>query len=147
MLDVELAALLLGFHLILEMLSVNDAKLFSDSQAALSCVARGSGNATEMLLKVTRRALKKARFRAGGTKIRLQWCPEHRGLAGSELADREAKAAASGRNYPANLVPRFLLEYAPLLNPFTLKRELEDNNRSLAVTYWDNATTGQKYRI
>ncbi|KAF8596994.1 hypothetical protein BDV93DRAFT_570004, partial [Ceratobasidium sp. AG-I] len=37
-----------------------------------------------------------------------RWCPGHGGVRGNQLADREAKAAASGKQYPAELVPKYL---------------------------------------
>lgn len=93
------------------------------------------------------RALNKARRRARGTEIRLQWSPGHRGLAGNEMVDLEAKAAASGREYPPSLVPCCLADYAPPLNTATLKRQLRNKNRSLAVSYWNGTTPGLKYRM
>lgn len=145
-LDAEVAGILVAAHLILDSPVVDDATIFTDSQSAISCIRGRRNGATEALLKATRRALTKARQKAGGTEVRLQWCPGHQGVPGNELADAEAKAAAGGRTYPTSLTPRFLTTYRSPVNPVTLKKLVKDRNRTQATLHWENSTAGIKYQ-
>ncbi|KAF8600940.1 hypothetical protein BDV93DRAFT_446454, partial [Ceratobasidium sp. AG-I] len=93
-LDAELAGILLAAHLIETTRDVDDATIFTDSQAAISCIRGTTTGATQALLKSVRRALKRVRSKAGGTTVNLLWCPGHANIRGGDLADAEAKAAA-----------------------------------------------------
>jgi ribonuclease HI len=131
-LDAEIAAILIAAHLILSIPLVDDATIFSDSQTAIRCVQGKAIGATLALVKAARRAIKRARDKAGGTEVKLQWCPGHSDIRGNELADAEAKAAARGKSYPAELVPGTLAKYRPPTNANTLKRQLKEANLTSA---------------
>jgi ribonuclease HI len=144
-LDAELAAILLAAHLILSVPNVDDATIFTDSQTAIMCLEGRTMGASQTLLKATKRMLKRAREKAGGTEVRLQWCPGHSDIRGNDLADSEAKAAAQGKTYPEELIPSSLVHYRPPRNPTTLKRTLKEENRQLARSYWETSEAGVKY--
>ncbi|KAF8600581.1 hypothetical protein BDV93DRAFT_417996, partial [Ceratobasidium sp. AG-I] len=122
-----------------------DAIIWSDSQTAISCINGTTTGATQALLKSTRRALNRVRRKAGGTTVLLQWCPGHSNVRGSDLADAEAKAAARGKHYPPESIPRALAAYRPPRNPTTVKRKLQAENELLARAHWRASQAGIKY--
>ncbi|KDN43802.1 hypothetical protein RSAG8_05795, partial [Rhizoctonia solani AG-8 WAC10335] len=147
-LDAELAGILLAAHLIItvqEDTIVDDATIYTDSQAAISCVNGQSEGASHELLRATRRAVRKAERGSGGTDIRLRWCPGHAGVPGNEAADEEAARTASGHTHPPHLIPWYLAKYRPATNPSTRRQAMKADNRKLAEAHWTSSDAGTKH--
>lgn len=138
-LEAELAAILLALQLILLVPLVDDATIFLDSQLALRSLDGQPVGAPRALVVAIRRALNKARNHVGGTEITLRWCPGHAGSRGNEMADTEARAAARGRQYPADIIPIFLKKYRPLADPALVKQTLLADNLLLADSFWTSS--------
>jgi len=124
---------------------LDDATIFTDSQKTVACLLGNPSDATQALVKMAKRALWRARDRAGGTAIWVQWCPGHSGVLGSELADAEAKAAVRNRAYPPELLPDSLREHRPLLNAAMVKRIVNEANREAAKSYCRSTPAGAKF--
>ncbi|KAL5639461.1 hypothetical protein ACGC1H_006829 [Rhizoctonia solani] len=138
-LDAEIAGILLAAHLVVlvqEDTIVDDVSIYSDSQAAISCINNHSQGASTQLLKATCRAIRLAKKGSGGTTVHLRWCPGHAGIPGNEEADKEAARVAGGLIYPPLLIPQFLTEYRPTTNPTTCKKAMQAANRTLAEAHW-----------
>ncbi|KAL5640019.1 hypothetical protein ACGC1H_007352 [Rhizoctonia solani] len=105
-LDAEIAGILLAVHLVgmvQEDTIVDDVSIFTDSQAAISCINNHAQGASTQLLKATRKAIRLAKKGSGGTTVHLRWCPGHAGIPGNEEADKEAARATGGLIYPPTL--------------------------------------------
>jgi hypothetical protein len=86
----------------------------------------------------------------------IRWTAGHEGLEGNELADREAKEAASGRSLDAKLLPSYLRKRL-LISPTALKathnaklkKEWVDNwkksERGIASARIDETTPSSKF--
>ncbi|KEP49806.1 putative reverse transcriptase from transposon X-element protein, partial [Rhizoctonia solani 123E] len=147
-LDAEIVGVLLAAHLVLKIQEdtiVDDVTIYSDSQAAISCINGHTEGASRELLTETRKAIRKAKQGSGGTPLRLKWCPGHAGIPGNEKADEEAARVASGYAYPPHLTPQFLATYHPATNPTTRKLATKAANRKLAVTHWTSTNAGAKH--
>ncbi|CUA75215.1 putative RNA-directed DNA polymerase from transposon BS [Rhizoctonia solani] len=147
-LDAEIAGILLAAHLVItaqEDTIVDDVSIYTDSQAAISCINNHSQGASVQLLKATCRAIRLAKKGSGGTPIRIRWCPGHAGVPGNEAADEEANRVASGLIYPPHLIPKFLTEFRPTTNPATCKKAMKAGNRTLAEAHWRASDAHAKF--
>ncbi|CUA73498.1 putative RNA-directed DNA polymerase from transposon BS [Rhizoctonia solani] len=147
-LDAEVAGILLAAHLVLKVQKdtiVDDVSIYTDSQAAISCINRHTEGVARRLLRATREAIRKAKLGSGGTVLNLKWCPGHTGIPGNIMADGEASRAASGHTFPHHLVPKFLVDYHPATNPTTHKQAAKAENRKLAKTHWSSSNAGIKH--
>ncbi|EUC53470.1 reverse transcriptase from transposon X-element protein, putative, partial [Rhizoctonia solani AG-3 Rhs1AP] len=124
---------------------VNDITIYTDSQAAISCINNHSQGASAQLLKETCEAIRTARKGSGGTPIQLQWCPGHASIPGNKAADLEASRVAVGHTYPAHLIPQVLADYHPPLNPTTCKKAMMAVNRLLAEAHWTASNAHVKF--
>ncbi|KEP44880.1 putative reverse transcriptase from transposon X-element protein, partial [Rhizoctonia solani 123E] len=147
-LDAEVAGILLAAHLVTTIQQdtiVDDVTIYSDSQAAISCVNHHATGASHNLLRETRKAIRTARKGSGGTLVNLVWSPGHMGIPGNEAADAEASRVASGHSHPPHLIPQFLVDFHPATNPTTIIQSMKAKNRSLAKTHWNLSVAGGKY--
>ncbi|KAF8585858.1 hypothetical protein K439DRAFT_1342447 [Ramaria rubella] len=84
-----------------------------DNQAALKTTQNtwsGSGDhLADKLLKVVDEAKSKHRE----INLRGLWTPGHSGIEGNEIADREAKKAASGDSSPSETLPHWCRREIP----------------------------------
>ncbi|KAJ1299394.1 hypothetical protein OPQ81_011131 [Rhizoctonia solani] len=147
-LDAEVAGVLLAVHLVSLVQDdtvVDDATIYSDSQAAILCINHHAEGASRDLLRATRKALRKARKGSGGTTIQLKWCPGHMGVPGNEEADAEAHRVASGHVHPQHLIPQYLVNFRPATNPTTRKQIMKTDNKSLAEAHWASSSAGAKH--
>ncbi|KAJ1299356.1 hypothetical protein OPQ81_011876 [Rhizoctonia solani] len=127
-LDAELAGILLAAHLITVFQGdtiTEDATIYTDSQAAISCINNQMVGASRELLRATRRAIKLARKGSGGTTIQLRWCPGHEGIPGNEAVDEEAARVASGHTHPLPARPTISGRLPPSHEPNHLQAEHE----------------------
>ncbi|EUC56400.1 hypothetical protein RSOL_175620, partial [Rhizoctonia solani AG-3 Rhs1AP] len=102
-----------------------------------------SKGALRELLKATRRAIRQAERGSGGATICLRWCPGRTGVPGNEAADEEASRTASGFTHPPHLIPRFLTNYCPAINPSTRRQAMKAENRKLAEAHWASTDAGE----
>ncbi|KAJ1301817.1 hypothetical protein OPQ81_009045 [Rhizoctonia solani] len=147
-LDTEIAGILLAAHLVTRIQAdtiVDDVTIYTDSQTAISCINNHTKGASRQLLKATRKEIRLARRNSGGMTIHLKWCPGHEGVPGNEAADEEAARAAAGATYPPHLIPPFLADYRPALNPTTRKQAIKAENRRLTNTHWSASAAGIKH--
>ncbi|KEP45725.1 putative reverse transcriptase from transposon X-element protein, partial [Rhizoctonia solani 123E] len=130
-LDAEVASILLAAHLVTTIQQdtiVDDVTIYSDSQAAISCINHHAKGASRNLIRETRKAIRTARKGSGGTLINLVWSPGHMGIPGNEAADAEASRVASGHTHPPHLIPHFLVDFHPATNPTTLIQSMKTEN-------------------
>ena len=96
--SVELIAILMALNYILE--EVHDlpcsVTVLSDSMSALAALDRDGKSSREDVVIETLSVAHRLIIR--GCTVQLQWVPAHVGLAGNELADKEAKQAAANIN-------------------------------------------------
>ncbi|KDN39715.1 hypothetical protein RSAG8_08633, partial [Rhizoctonia solani AG-8 WAC10335] len=147
-LDTEVAGILLATHLVAhkqEDTIVKDVMIYTDSQAAITCIHGHTKGASRELLKETRKAIRRIKKGSGGTEVNLRWCPGHTGVLGNETADVEAARAARGTHYAPHLIPHFLADYRPPTNPTTHKLAMKDKSRELAETHWTSSDAGTKF--
>jgi ribonuclease HI len=124
----ELLALLLGMHLL-------STKEHSDKTAIIGCNNQAALKAfqsvlqspshhiaREIILAANQELKKKGRHKL---KLVLQWMAGHKGIAGNELVDREAKRAAEGYSSEKHLLPP-LARKPLLINPTAIKRVHHD---------------------
>ncbi|CCO32625.1 hypothetical protein BN14_06688 [Rhizoctonia solani AG-1 IB] len=147
-LDAEVAAILLAVHLISviqEDTVVDNASIYSDSQAAIACINSCAEGASHELLRATQRAIQVVKKRSGRTAINLKCCPGHLGVPGNKEANAEASRAASGHYYPPQPVPQFLSNFRPATNPTTRKQVIKIENTSPAKRFWALSKAGAKF--
>lgn len=145
--DSEIAAIRLAIHVARRLSLIGRAVIFSDSQQAILLIDPSSGSPSLTLAIETRRELKALHRRHGGTAIWLVWCPGHSGIRGSELADREAKDAARGRDY-GDAVPNTFSGCLPLpLDLEPLRKGLKEHYEALAAWTWEDSAAGAKQNV
>jgi hypothetical protein len=78
-------------------------------------------------------------------EVRLAWCPGHAKIRGSELADREAKLAAMGKDF-GDGVPVSFAGLLPLqVNPEHLKREFKAQLEAQKLWIWEESAAGARH--
>lgn len=135
-LETELVAILIAIHLVARAAPIDDVVIYSDSQLAIRSLHGQATGAPRSLLVATQRALRRVRRSLRGVCIRVDWCPAHSRVTGNSEADDEAKAAARGRVYPPELLPPFLKDYYPLVDPQKLRQDCRSRNASTAAELW-----------
>jgi ribonuclease HI len=143
-LEAEVTALLIGLHLVYQHSPTEDVVIYSDSQLAIWCLHGQRTKAPTSLTKAARRMFRKLSRELQGIRISIRWCPAHARILGNEEADREAKAAAEGRAYPRHLVPVFLRDYHPLVNPDKERQAFRERCEDLAGKLWKESGAYQK---
>ena len=73
----------------------------------------------------------------------MRWTAGHKGIAGNELADREAKRAAEGRTSEKHLLPPLVRKSLPI-NPAAIKRAHHDALKALWRTGWKTSDRGKR---
>jgi ribonuclease HI len=143
-LEAEVAALMIGFHLVQQHAPTEDVVIYSDSQLAIRCIHGQRTKAPSSIAKAAQRLFKKVKRRFGGVSIRVDWCPAHARIRGNEEADREAREAAEGKVYPSRMIPDFLTSYHPMADP-ARERELQrTRNKDLAARIWQDSEARDK---
>lgn len=145
-LDAEIAAIRLAIHLARRTPLLDGAVIYSDSQQAIRLVDPAEGAPSQVLAGEVRQELRALRRRHGGTTVRLAWCPGHSGIRGSELADREAKEAARGKDFGGSVPDSFTACLPFPLDPEYLKRGLKPQYQAFAEWWWEDSTAGVKQR-
>ena len=100
---VELVAILMALNYISELPQLPMfVTVLSDSLSALAAIERdGKSSREDVVIEILSVA---HQLEVRGCAVQLQWVPAHVGLAGNELADRAAKAAAANRDaIPVNM--------------------------------------------
>ncbi|KAF8595296.1 hypothetical protein BDV93DRAFT_575572 [Ceratobasidium sp. AG-I] len=102
--------------------------------------------ASPSLVNTASLAIRNARRRAGGISVRLKWCLGHMGVRCSLEVSMEAKAAATGKAFDAELLPQKLLTYRPPKNSKTVKK-ITKENEFLAREHWLLSAAGTKLLV
>jgi ribonuclease HI len=138
-LEAEVAAIMLGLHLVQQYSPTEDVVIYSDSQLAIKCVHGHRTKAPSSIAKASQRLFKRVKKSFDGVSIRIDWCPAHVRIRGNEEADHEAREAAEGKVYPSHMIPDFLTSYHPLADP-AKERELQrTRNKNLAAQIWQDS--------
>ncbi|KAG8684497.1 hypothetical protein FRC09_015351, partial [Ceratobasidium sp. 395] len=145
-LEAELAGILCATRAVNRMLVVNLATIYSDSQLAVACVKGEATGAPKALLRAIRSEMRRIEEREECMLLSLLWCPGHQDIVGSVEADREAKAAAQGKNYPRGFVPKILLEYRPVVSRSVAKGLFKEANKDFALGNWGDSRQANKLR-
>jgi len=93
-----------------------------DNQATLKAFHSDLRSSAHHLAREVRRITNRALKKRGNTnhKLTLRWTAGHEGIPGNELADAEAKKAASGLTSDKHSLPAYLRKTLPR-NPAALK--------------------------
>jgi ribonuclease HI len=122
--EAEVLGLQLGLHLLERERWVDDAVIFTDSQAALKTLASGRAEhiayAYADLNTLLTRVLKKHR----GIRIDTQWIPGHEGVEGNEKADEAVRKAVEEGGSPGENLPKHM-QGRILINPMAAKRSFK----------------------
>ncbi|QRV96299.1 Reverse transcriptase from transposon X-element protein [Ceratobasidium sp. AG-Ba] len=143
-LEAELAGTWLALHLLHRLRYIEEAVIYSDSQLAIACIEGLSSGAPRSLLSPIRSLLSKIRNRTDCIRLSLKWCPAHKDVLGNVLADKEAKLAAKGEQYPHDLVPSGLVNYRRRITAHLAKEWTKQANRNFANQGWRNSAAGLK---
>ena len=74
--------------------------------------------------------------------LTIRWTAGHAGIAGNELADKEAKKAASGQTSDKKLLPVLLKRKLPI-NPSAVKQAFSSEIKKCWRNTWRNSERGQ----
>ena len=146
--EAELVGLLLGLHMLTTGKRRKTAAMIGvDNQAAIKALAsdlRSPGHhlAREALQLATN--INKAKIKSKNNKATLiiRWTAAHEGLEGNELADREAKEAASGRTSDTKQIPRYLRKPIPA-NPSAVKKAHNEELKNEWKETWRSSERGK----
>lgn len=75
----------------------------------------------------------------------LIWCPGHSGIGGSELADKEAKCTAGGKDYGNSVPDSFAKCLPPPLDQHHLRKGLEAQFKLLVEWFWEDSAATVKH--
>src|ERR1700678_68322 len=136
----ECVGQLLGLPLLSRLpatLGIKTVTLAVDNQASISAHASTKPGPGSYLISQIHEALKSIKQSHGPVRIKIQWIPSHKGIPGSERADKEAKKAAEGAHRNLNDNAKILRRKLPSsksaakqLMRSRLKREVEKNFHS-----------------
>ncbi|QRV81763.1 Reverse transcriptase from transposon X-element protein [Ceratobasidium sp. AG-Ba] len=143
-LEAELAGIWLALHVLQRLRYIEEAVIYSDSQLAIACIEGHSSGAPKSLLAPIRKLFAKVRSRPDCTRLNLKWCPAHKEILGNTLADKEAKLAAKGEQYPHDLVPLGLVNYRRCITKHLAKECTKQDNRFYANRAWRSTAAGLK---
>jgi ribonuclease HI len=82
-LEAQVAAIMLGLHLVQQYLPMEDVVIYSDSQLMIKCVHSHHTKAPSLIAKVTQRLFKKVKKSFDGVSIRIDWYPVHVRILGN----------------------------------------------------------------
>ena len=137
--EAEIIGLILGVHLLLQLLSVSTASCAADNTPCLMAYQNRQPHPAHYLIDRLLRSLSSLQERHPGTKYTLRWVPGHKNLTGNERADTEAKSAAQGHSSPDALLPRWLTR-APLPASLSKVRQtLNDSFKQAAKAEWEDS--------
>ena len=143
--EAELLGILLAIHLIkTEPKSRTSCIIGVDNQAAIAAFGTDmKGPAQHIAREVLKQGimLKKDRKSKNFT-ITIRWTAGHAGTVGNELADKEAKKAASGQTSDKKLLPSLLKRKLPI-NPSAVKQAFSSEIKKRWRNIWRNSTRGQ----
>ena len=144
--EAELIGILLALHMILTERHRNcTIAIGTDNQAALEAF---NSNLRGPAQHVAREALRlgnalKKRTRGKRYALTLRWSAGHAGIPGNELADKEAKRAATGTTSDKKLLPTYLRR--PLLiNPSAVTQHKNTEIKQRWKSKWKQSTRGRR---
>ncbi|QRV96979.1 RNA-directed DNA polymerase from transposon BS [Ceratobasidium sp. AG-Ba] len=143
-LEAELIAIWLAYHLVHRLRYIEEAVIYSDSQLAIACIEGVASGAPKKLVSAIRSIRRAIEERRDCTRINLEWCPAHSKVLGNVLADQEAKAAVKGEAYKHDLIPRALSQYKRRMTRAIAKNALKEDNRIFAENGWRQSGHGKK---
>ncbi|KAG8793500.1 hypothetical protein FRC12_002543 [Ceratobasidium sp. 428] len=111
-------------------------------QIAVACVKKVTTGVPKQLLRAITRTIGQIENRDDCYGLEILWCPAHSDIAGNTLANLEAKAATRGKQYPADLVPKVLINYPPVITRAVAKTMSKETNRSFALGNWRDSIHG-----
>ena len=117
--EAELVGIILAAHLLKAERGGQEAEIGVDSQAAMDALNLNKPTPSHYLVDEARKMLKAVKVQHPTTKLLVRWIPGHMGIEGNELADSEAKKAASGDGSPPHTLPAFLPNPLPVSSSAT----------------------------
>jgi ribonuclease HI len=142
--DAELIGVWMVVHLIIRSAEVIEAVIFMDSQLAIKALDGMAVGALPSPVASASLAIRNTRRRAGGIRVRLEWCPGHAGISGSSIADSEVRKAAAGQTTGADLLPGKVVAFKPKKNAKMVKEDTKKQNIRKASEYWLLSAAGIK---
>lgn len=144
--EAENIGILLALHLILTERSRNRTfAIGTDNQAALEAF---DSNLRSPAHHISREAIRlgnmiSKRSRGRNHALTLRWTAGHAGIPGNELADKEAKKAASGLTSDKKLLPPYLRRVL-LTNPSAVIQHKNSETKKKWLKKWKNSKRGRK---
>jgi ribonuclease HI len=144
--EAELSAILLGLHLIKTEKAGNTSfALGADNQAALKAIKSDLIQSGQHIIEGVLRTVLAIRNKRNAAKYSLtfRWTAGHVGIAGNELADKEAKCAANGTSSDKKLLPT-LLRRKLKINSAALKTDHHEKIMKNWKKRWRKSARGSK---
>ena len=144
--EAEIAGILLGLQLIKTEKKTNTSCLIGvDNQAALKALQSVSRSPGQHIAREATRLANQLQRRKGKPKytLAIRWTAGHEGIAGNELADKEAKEAANGKTSDKHLLPSYLRNTLQV-NPSTVKHAHLDDLKRKWVETWRSSSRGKR---
>jgi ribonuclease HI len=157
----ECVGQLLGLNLLSRLsaaLNIRTVTIAVDNQASISAHASTKPGPGSYLINRIHDTLQNVKQLHDRARIRIQWIPSHRGIPGSERADKEAKKAAEGAHRNLNNNDKILRRKLPISKSATkqlmrarLKREVakifHSSHRSAKMISIDQSMPATKFPL
>ena len=137
--EAEIVGLILGIHLLLQLISASAASCAADNTPCLLAIQNRRPHPAHHLLDRLLTSLEKLRQRHPGLKLTFRWVPGHRNLDGNERADAEAKRAARKEASPHAELPPWLTKGPLPASLSKVRQALNDVFKKAATTEWEES--------
>lgn len=141
--EAELVGILLGTYLTRQEKNIKTITIAADNQAALLAPRGVKAKSGNHILEEIMDEIGRIRRRNRNIEITYSWCPGHENIAGNELADELAKAAAGGNVDHPKTIPTALRKGLKS-NAAAVKRMKKMNIKERARREWKKSTYIQR---
>jgi ribonuclease HI len=116
--------------------------IYVDSQALLKAIKKVALRPGQYLIKTLLQQAEQVSRDEHREKVQVKWISSHRGVAGNERADEEAKRAAQGESSPPHLLPPLLCNSLP----YSATAMKQDRLKTLRAEWKEKWKTSPRYR-